>query len=171
MTASLWRKLDSVARKLVPFTLTTMLLFAGVMPLHNAALQSVAPSLPVIAVFYWTLHRPALMPVVAVFVIGLLNDVLVGLPIGVSACVLVCVHAAVSLQRRFFTGKSFGVVWLGFAVVAAAALVLGWLLSCLYYGTLIDPHRLPFQLLTTVGCFPVFCWLLLRCSTGLVERA
>ena len=78
-----------------------------------------APALPLIAVFYWTLYRPDLMPPVAAFVIGLLQDILGGLPLGVSACVLVGVHAAVNTQRRFFIGKSFAVVWLGFALVSA----------------------------------------------------
>ncbi|HYN38545.1 MAG TPA: rod shape-determining protein MreD [Rhodospirillales bacterium] len=171
MKRSLWRKLDSVARNMVPCALTTSLLFAGVIPLHNSVLQSVAPSLPLIAVFYWTLYRPDLMPPVAVFAIGVLHDILVGLPIGVTACVLVCVHAAVSTQRRFFSGKSFGVLWLGFAVVATAGLLLGWLLTCVYYATLVTPDRMAFQILTTIGCFPILCWLLLRCQVVLLERA
>jgi len=171
MKLMVWQQLDTLARNLVPLLLTVALLLAGILPLHITLLQSIAPLLPLIAVFYWTLYRPDLMPAVAVFAIGLLQDILVGLPIGVSGCVLVCVHAAVNTQRRFFAGKSFAVLWVGFAVVASAALILGWLLTCVYYATLVTPDRLIFQILITIGCFPIFCRLLQRCRLALPERA
>ncbi|MBK8211701.1 MAG: rod shape-determining protein MreD [Rhodospirillales bacterium] len=171
MRSRVLQQLDTLARNLVPLLLTVALLLAGILPLHITMLQSVAPLLPLIAVFYWTLYRPDLMPAVAVFAIGLLQDILVGLPIGVSACVLVCVHAAVNTQRRFLAGKSFAILWLGFAVVASAALLLGWLLTCIYYVTLVTPDRVVFQILTTIGCFPIFCRLLQRCRLSLAERA
>jgi rod shape-determining protein MreD len=171
MKLMVWQQLDTLARNLVPLLLTVALLLAGILPLHITLLQSIAPLLPLIAVFYWTLYRPDLMPAVAVFAIGLLQDILVGLPIGVSGCVLVCVHAAVNTQRRFFAGKSFAVLWVGFAVVASAALILGWLLTCVYYATLVTPDRLIFQILITIGCFPIFCRLLQRCRLSLPERA
>lgn len=170
MKPSLWHRLDTVARQLVPFLMTLALLLAGILPLHITSLQSVAPMLPLCAVFYWTLYRPDLMPAIAVFAIGLLQDILVGLPVGVSACVLVCVHAAVNTQRAFFAGKSFGVLWLGFAVVASAAQLFGWLLTCIYYLALITPDRIVFQAITTIGCFPIFCRALQRCRLSLPER-
>lgn len=171
MTSPVLQRLDTVARNLLPVAVTVAVLLAGVLPLHIAALQSVWPALPVIAVFYWTLYRPDLLPAVAVFFIGLLQDILVGLPIGVSACVLVGVHAAVNTQRRFFAGRSFEVTWLGFALVATAALLFGWLLTSLYYLELIAPEKLAFQVVTTIGFFPIFCRLLLRCRLSLPERA
>lgn len=171
MRRTVWRRLDTVARQTVPCTLTFLLLLAGAVPLHAQTLQAVAPSLPLIAVFYWTLYRPDLMPAVCVFFIGLLQDVLCGLPLGVGAGVLVCVHAAVDTQRAFFIGKSFGVVWLGFAVVAGIALMLQWLIVCAWYGTLVTPDRSFFQALTTIGTFPLVSWVLLRCQLSLLEPA
>jgi rod shape-determining protein MreD len=171
MRPSVWRKLDLLARQSVPCALTFAMLLIGIVPLHIPQFQMVAPSLPLIAVFYWTLYRPDLMPAFAAFFIGLLHDILVGLPLGVSAGVFVCVHAAVNTQRRFFIGKSFSVVWLGFAVVASTALTLFWLITCAYYGALVAPSALVFQTLTTLGCFPIVCWVLLRCQLSLLNHA
>ena len=89
MKSSIWRKLDVIARQLVPCALTFAMLLVGVVPLHVTAFQAIAPSLPLIAVFYWTLYRPDLMPAVAVFAIGLLQDILFGLPIGFLSIILV----------------------------------------------------------------------------------
>ncbi|MBK8175950.1 MAG: rod shape-determining protein MreD [Rhodospirillales bacterium] len=170
MKASFLRRADTVSRHLVPCALTFAMLFVGLVPLHLPSFQAVAPSLPLIAVFYWTLYRPDLMPVLAVFLIGLLQDILGGLPIGVSSVTFVCVHAAVTSQRRFFIGKSFSIIWLGFTVVAVGALALSWLLSCAYYGASVSLHAVAFQVLITVGCFPVVCWLLLRCQLSLLRQ-
>jgi rod shape-determining protein MreD len=110
------------------------------------------------------------MPAWAAFVLGLLQDSLVGLPLGVSACVLIAVHAAASTQRRFFVGKSFGVVWLGFAVVASLALALSWALTCIYYGALLAPDAVLFQTLITIGVFPILSRLLLRCQLAVLRH-
>ena len=171
MKPMFWRRLDAFARHLVPFASTLAMLIVGVVPLHIPAFQSVAPALPLIAVFYWTLYRPDLMPPVAAFVIGLLQDVLGGLPLGVSACVLVGVHAAVNTQRRFFIGKSFTVVWLGFALVAICGLAASWIMTCAYFGAFAAPSSVVFQSLTTVGFYPILGWALLRCQLTLLQQA
>ena len=162
MTPTFWSKLDAWARQLTPFGLTVLLLLIGVIPLHVPGFGAVAPVLPLIAVFHWALYRPQLMPAVAVFVIGLLQDALTGTPIGVSAGVFVVVHGVVNTQRRFFFGKSFAIVWLGFALVSTGAFVATWVLVSALYGVVIQPQALFFQALLTLGCFPLLSWALLR---------
>ena len=162
MSPTFWSKLDAWARQLTPFGLTMLLLLIGVVPLHVPGFGAVTPVLPLITVFHWALYRPQLMPAVAVFAIGLLQDALTGTPIGVSAAVFVLVHGVVNTQRRFFFGKSFAIAWLGFALVSSAAFVLTWVLVSAFYGVLIQPQALFFQALLTLGCFPLLAWALLR---------
>lgn len=162
MRPTFWSKLDAWARQLTPFGLTVLLLLIGIVPLHVPGFGSVAPVLPLIAIHHWALYRPQLMPVAAVFVIGLLHDALTGAPIGVSAAVFVIVYGVVNTQRRFFFGKSFAIVWLGFGLVSAGAFVATWVLVSVFYGVLIQPQALFFQALLTLGCFPLLSWALLR---------
>ncbi|MFO1145773.1 MAG: hypothetical protein U1E33_04080 [Rhodospirillales bacterium] len=63
--------------------------------------RAVAPSLPLTAVFFWTLSRPDLVPATAVFAIELLSDVLNSLPIGIGAAMLVNYPAIVTTWRPF----------------------------------------------------------------------
>ena len=162
MRPTFWSKLDAWARQLTPFGLTVLLLLIGIVPLHVPGFGSVAPVLPLIAIHHWALYRPQLMPVAAVFVIGLLHDALTGAPIGVSAAVFVIVYGVVNTQRRFFFGKSFAIVWLGFGLVSAGAFVATWVLVSVFYGVLIQPQALFFQALLTLGGFPLLSWALLR---------
>jgi rod shape-determining protein MreD len=171
MTPSLGRRLDTLARRLLPCASTLAMSMVGVVPLHIPASPPAALSMSLIAVFYWSLYRPDLMPAWAAFGLGLAQDVLVGLPLGISACVLITVHAAVGTQRRFFLGKSFGVVWLGFAVMASAALAFGWLLTCVHHGALLAPTAVLFQTSIMIGVFPIASRLLLRCHLAVLGHA
>lgn len=171
MSSPFWGKADTVARRLTPFGLTVLLVLIGSVPLHVRGFASVTPLLPMIGIYYWAIYRPDLMPVAAVFVIGLLYDALSGAPLGVSAAIFVVIHGIIDSQRRFFAGKSFMIVWLGFFLVSAGALFATWLLVSAFHGTLVQSQALMFQYLITLGCFPLLSWLLLRWQRVFLRQA
>ena len=138
-------------------------------PLHIPGFARVAPLLPLIAVYHWAIYRPRLLPASAVFVIGVLQDTLTGTPIGVNALVFIGVYGVVLSQRRFFAGKSFAVVWLGFAVVAAGAALSSWILVSVSNLTLVAPLAVLFQYLMTLGVFPLLAWVFLRWQRAFLE--
>jgi rod shape-determining protein MreD len=162
MKPAFWQKLDLWARWLTPFGLTVVLLIFGIVPLHIPGLGIIVPWLPLMAVYHWAIYRPELLPAYAVFIIGVLEDILTGLPIGVNALVLLLVYGGVLAQRRFFVGKPFYILWIGFGLVAAAAAAINWLLVSLWNVTILMPNALLFQFLTTVGLYPVLAWVFLR---------
>ena len=162
MKPSLWIRLDLLARSLTPFVLTMILVMIILVPLPIPGYARVVPLLPLIGIYHWTIFRPDLMPAYAVFVIGVLLDALTGMPIGVNALTFLVVYGVVLSQRRFFVGKSFVILWLGFALVAAGQALMSWVLVSAYNVMLISPHALSFQYLLTLGCFPLFAWIFLR---------
>src|SRR3546814_4295801 len=85
------------------------------------------------------------MPIWAVFVIGLFQDLLTGSVIGPGIVGLLIAHALVVWQLRFFLAASFSVVWVAFMLVAAAALGVTWLLTSIALMTYLDPAPLFFQ--------------------------
>lgn len=162
MKPSVTQRLDSLARKLTPFALTVVLVLINAVPLPLSGSARVAPVLPLIAVYYWAVYKPDLMPAVAVFVIGVFHDALGGGIMGVNAAVLLAAYGVVSAQARFFVNKTFAVVWLGFVLVAAGAALFSWLLVSVLHFALIDPRALFYQYMLTIGIFPLIAWLLLR---------
>ncbi len=169
MKPSLWHRLDALARRLTPFALTLVLVVVGAVPLHIPGFARVAPLLPLMAVYHWDIYRPRLLPAFAVFLIGLLQDTVSGTPIGVNALVFVGVYGVVLSQRRFFAGKSFAVVWLGFAVIAAGAALLSWILVSALNAALVAPRAVVFQYLVTLGVFPLLAWVFLRWQRAFLE--
>jgi rod shape-determining protein MreD len=170
-SSSFWYRLDQFARQLFPFALTIALLLVSLVPLRLPAYSSVTPSFMVMAVYFWTLYRPDLMPLSAVFVIGLLQDLLTGGILGVSPLVLLTLSVATSSQRRFLSGGLFVTVWAGFVVNAAGAAILAWLLNTLAAGALYDPRPALFQYLFTVGLYPTLGWILARAQRTVLRPA
>ena len=149
-------RLAAVARGTVPLLLALLLVMVASVPLRIPDFAVVAPVLSMMAVYYWTIYRPDLLPGPAAFLIGLVQDALGGGPLGQMALVLVLVHAATLTQRHVFVGKSYLVVWFGFTVISAGALALNWLLAMLLRGALIDPMPALYQSLLTIVLYPCF---------------
>lgn len=162
MKPPLRQRLDSMSRRSTPVLLTVALVVLNMVPLHVPGFSRIVPVLPLMAVYHWAVYRPHLMPPLAVFLIGLLQDVLSGAPLGVNAVVFLSVYGVVVLQQKFFAGKSFLVVWLGFALIAAGAAVESWLLVSVLSQTLVGGRAVAFQYILNLGFFPLIAWLFVR---------
>lgn len=158
MKQTVWQRMDIVARQMTPALLTTLAVMVTMLPLHLPDFAPVAPWLALISVYYWSLHRPDLLPAAAVFGIGLFSELAAGTPLGVTTLVLLLIHVTAVSQRRFFISRSFVVVWCGFATMALGACLLTWLLTMALAGAVIGAHPLAFQYLTTVAAYPLLAW-------------
>jgi rod shape-determining protein MreD len=171
MATPFWYRLDQFARQLFPFALTVALLLVSMVPLPLPAYSSVTPSFMVMAVYFWTLYRPDLMPRWAVFIIGLLQDLVTGGTLGVNPIVLLALSMATASQRRFLSGALFVTVWAGFVVNSAGAAMLAWCLNTLAVGAMYDPRPALFQYLFTVGLYPSVGWILVRAQRTILRPA
>jgi rod shape-determining protein MreD len=147
-------------RGIVPFVLTLMLSLAPTMPFRMPRDISVVPDLSLMAVFYWTIYRPDLLPMPAVFAIGLIQDIVTGGPIGVTPLILVGAYGMLLNQRRVFLGKPFMQTWWGFLIVATAACVVKFLVACLQASAFVPVQQAGLQYFSTLLLFPLIVWLL-----------
>jgi rod shape-determining protein MreD len=120
------------------------------------------PLLPLISVYHWAIYRPQLLPTYAVFLIGVLQDILTGSPIGVNALVFLLVYGAVISQKTFFSGRSFFVLWIGFGLIAAGASVTNWLVISILNVAIVGIQTAFLQYILTLGFFPAAAWAFLR---------
>lgn len=83
------------------------------------------------AVYYAAIYRPGLAPFWAVFVLGVVRDALLGLPIGAGAAALIAVRWAAAHLRRFLAGQDFVALWAGFVLAALGAQAATWSVAAL----------------------------------------
>lgn len=155
------RRLVSV---LIPSLTAVIFVLAGVVPAGVPGFSSVTPLLSVIAVFFWVIARPVLMPPAAVFGLGLFQDVLSGGPIGLWALTLLLVQYLSLSLRQFLVGQSFVLIWVGFASIVAGAALLSWSTACIYYHVLLSPATVFVQAALTVLVYPVMAMILISLS-------
>ncbi len=160
--------LARTTRGLVPAATILLMLVVSLVPLNLPYFSQIAPAVTLIAVFYWTIYRPDLLPPAAVFVLGALQDLVVGTPLGMSALVLLLTSGFVRSQRRALLAKSFAIVWLGFAVTALGVALLSWLAASLYFLTMVRIVPVLVQGAVTVALYPLFAWCLRQVHLRLV---
>ncbi|MFI5024523.1 MAG: rod shape-determining protein MreD [Alphaproteobacteria bacterium] len=170
MIAGLALQLDRAARRLFPFALSVLLVVLSVVPLPVPGYGLVVPSFALMAVYYWAIHRPDLLPAAAVFILGLLEDILTGSPTGLNTLVLLLVYGVMRNQRRPFLGKPFAVMWFGFFVVAPAASFGHWLFASALAGRLVPAHTAFIQCLLTLALYPWMTWLFAAGQRAFLRR-
>ena len=152
---------SGLVARFVPFLMTFLFALMSVVPLNLPGFSVVTPAFALMAVFHWTVYRPDLMPLSAVFAIGLLLDLLDGTPyVGLSALTLLIVRTAVLSQRRFFVNRTFPVLWLGFLAVTAGSFAFLWAAVSLLHGGFLGLRPFVFQAVLTVACYPVGSYVL-----------
>lgn len=94
------------------------------------------PLFGLMAVYFWGLLRPDLMPPWAAFLVGICEDVLSGGPPGVWAASFVISYAFVDRQRDSLAGLAgYGAI-LGFAAAMLVAAGSAFAITALYYWRL-----------------------------------
>lgn len=161
--------MDAFARKQVPFALTLLLMLFALTPSQVPGLSHVTPMYALAAVYFWSIYRPDLIGYGTGFGIGVLQDLLTGMPLGSSALVLMLCQYLVFQQPKFFNAKPFGVFWLAFAVVALGAGLLKWFSVGIVTSTGFTRFGDMFaSVVLTVAIYPVIAWLLAKAQIKLL---
>jgi rod shape-determining protein MreD len=122
-------------------------------------------------VFFWSLFRPASLPPLLVFGLGVLADLLGYGPIGVGVLTLLIVHGLAMRWRRALSRQGFLMVWLVFAAIAAAAAALQWALTSLLTFQLLPVGPAVFQSALSAGLYPLLAVVLARAHATVAEPA
>lgn len=166
---TLWRQLDAASRAAFPAACTALLLLVLAAPLRLPGQAQLQPAAALACVFFWSLFRPASMPPPAVFLLGLLSDLLGLEPPGINVLTLLITHGLAVRWRRVLTGQGFLVVWLAFVAVAAGASALEWLMTSLLTFRLLPGSAALFQFALTAGLYPMLATLFTQAHRGLAN--
>lgn len=84
-------------------------------------------------IYYWALFRPTVLPFIILFASGLMQDIMLGMPLGLSALAFLLIRLCVTSLRRFITAHQFWVVWGGFAILALLLVAMHWLVMDVFF--------------------------------------
>ncbi len=166
---SFGRKLDIAARQSFPTVVTSLLLMIAAAPLGLAAQAQIQLAVALVSVFFWTLVRPGSMPPPAVFLLGLLVDLLSYAPLGVGVVILLVLHGLTLAGRRVLGRAGFLLAWLAFAILAVGAVALQWALTALLTLQILPVSPAVLAAILAIGVYPLLAVPLGRAHRTLAE--
>tara|TARA_E500000331_G_scaffold39005_3_gene32376 strand:- start:6029 stop:6538 length:510 start_codon:yes stop_codon:yes gene_type:complete len=169
MNDLVWQKITYSAKSFLPFVLTLIIIFLSAIPLRLPDFINISPVLGLIPIYHWAIYRSNLLPFYSIFLLGLLQDLLIGTPLGFYALIFLTMYGISLAQRRFFAGRAFNVYWLGFSTAAFAIIILGWFLASIWAETLLNFESDLVQYVILMGVFPVIASILLRVQQKFLE--
>lgn len=171
MQATVLQRMDTTARRLVPFGVTLILMLFSMTPTYIPGLSHITPMYALMAVYFWSIYRPNLLGYGSTFAIGVLEDLLSGTPLGSGALILLLCKRVVFSQQKFFNNKPFGIMWGAFALLAAGGALLRYLCVGLAATSGFTPPGEMFAAyLMTIAMYPVVGWLLAKAHVKLLAQ-
>ena len=149
-----------VKRFSVTAAIIAALLLISAFPIHVFDLPSVRPGFALAAVYYWAAFRPATLSYSAVFILGLLTDLMTGGPIGLNAVTYIMIQWVTGTQRRFLLGQSFAVLWACFFVVVVTTFSFQWLVTSGFAMRLMSIRPVIVDAVLTGLAYPLMAWVL-----------
>src|SRR3546814_13804524 len=86
-------------RQATPVALTLLLAVLSAVPIGVPGYSAEVPGYTAMAAFYWAVFRPDLQPPFALFLVGILQDILVATPLGMTALSLLTIGRASCRER------------------------------------------------------------------------
>lgn len=159
---TLGRRLDIAARYTFPAGSTLLSMLLADAPLGIPGQAVLLPTMSLICVWFWSLHRPAAMPPPVVFLLGVLLDLLAYSPLGAGVLTLLTTHGIAVRAREFLMQQGLVAGWIAFCLVETGAAALGWALVALLTFRLISIGPALFQAVLGAALYPVLAILMAR---------
>jgi rod shape-determining protein MreD len=116
---------------------------------------NVKPLLAYIPLFYWSMARPRSLHPLFVFLTGVIIDVLLKQPFGLSALMFLVLHYIAKALRQRIERLSMLLMWTHFILWLLVTCVAMWLLGSLISGFLLPLQSLWIQWLITIPLYPL----------------
>ena len=154
---------------LIPFSVVALLSLVTILPYPFPMIEYYLPYLTLMGVYFWSVEQPDLLPLVAVFSIGVVEDALTGGPLGLSALLLIILRQFAAAQRRFLIEANRQFSWIIFMVLCFLFAAVFWLISSIYLGQWLSFGAVMGRAAMTAFLYPVFDGLFRYLNTALQD--
>ena len=116
-------------------------------------------NLPIIIIYFWILKRPSVMGTGHIFVSGLINDVIMGFPLGISSLSYLVVCFFSNYVRNKSVNTTIASDWFTFFVALIFANLLFFSLLNNFSDVVISYSKIGYNTFFTLFLFPIM-WLI-----------
>ena len=116
-------------------------------------------NLPIIIIYFWILKRPFIMGTGHIFVAGLINDVVMGFPLGISSLYYLVICFFSNYVRNKSVNTTIASDWFTFFIALIFANLLFFSLLNNFSDMIISYSKIGYNTFFTLFLFPIF-WLI-----------
>jgi rod shape-determining protein MreD len=116
-------------------------------------------NLPIIIIYFWILKRPSIMGTGHIFVAGLINDVVMGFPLGISSLSYLVICFFSNYVRNKSVNTTIASDWITFFIALIFANLLFFSLLNIFSDIIISYSKIGYNTFFTLFLFPIF-WLI-----------
>ena len=113
-------------------------------------------NLPIIIIYFWILKRPSVMGTGHIFVAGLINDVVMGFPLGISSLSYLVVCFFSNYVRNKSVNTTIASDWFTFFIALIFANLLFFSLLNNFSDIVISYSKISYNTFFTLFLFPIF---------------
>ena len=116
-------------------------------------------NLPIIIIYFWILKRPSVLGTGHIFVAGLINDVVMGFPLGISSLSYLVVCFFSNYVRNKSVNTTIASDWFTFFIALIFANLLFFSLLNNFSDVVISYTKIGYNTFFTLFLFPIFWFL------------
>ena len=116
-------------------------------------------NLPIIIIYFWILKKPSVMGTGHIFITGLINDVIMGFPLGISSLSYLVVCFFSNYVRNKSVNTTIASDWLTFFIALIFANILFFSLLNNFSDVVISYTKIGYNTFFTLFLFPVL-WVI-----------
>lgn len=169
MSEDLDENITSLFQRLLPFMSSVLLLLISYIPLDFSVFNNIRPSIGLICVYFWMLHRPDLFNLWSVYFLGVIDDIISSAPFGSNIFAMLLLYVLITNTSRFFNAKPFVVTWYGFAVLSLVAMLGRWLVVSIYYSQFLPLLMMLFSYMVTIAAYSLLSLLLAFIQNHMIQ--
>ena len=122
-------------------------------------LEILSINLQIIIIYFWMIKRPSLMGTGHIFVAGMINDVVMGLPLGISSLSYLVVCFVGNYVRNKSVNTTLASDWLTFFIALVLSNLLFFSLINNFSDLAIPFSKIGYNTFFTLFLFPIFWFI------------
>jgi len=153
---------DITLLKRIVINIPILLLFISVLnefDFNYLELKYFSFNFPFILIFYWSLKKSETLGYGYIFIAGLINDVVVGFPIGISSFCYLLICGFASYLRNITLRPNMFKDWVFFLFTISVTKSLMYTLLVLFFGVELDYNNLLSNLLFSFLLYIIFAYI------------
>ncbi len=164
-------RFEEFGKACLPVLSCVLFLLLMIVPWPTPTAKAILSAFPLMALCYWVVNRPEHFSMAWSFIIGFIQDVLLGQPLGVTALTYLAADFFLRGQRQFFLQQSFQHLWMVFGIVMIGVSAAQWLVASLVIRAWVDVTPVVLRAVIGILFFPLVTLVLHYLQRSVFSRS